>query len=328
MTRIGLMTSGGDAPGMNAAVRAVVRSGTALGWTMFGICRGYRGLIEADLVELDNRAVGGIIERGGTMLLTARSPEFMQPEGQQRALEVCREYALDGIVVIGGNGSLRGARWLSEHGVPTIGVPASIDNDIPRTRMAIGVDSALNTVVDCLNRLRDTAIAHERAFVVEVMGRHSGYIALMSGLAGGAEIILLPEHPVSLERVGEQVSKGIQMGKRHSILVVAEGFAPVGDAANGSPGQRIAEYLTTAQIAETRLTILGHLQRGGSPTALDRILACRFSDAAVQAFDDGFRAHMIAWTGSEMVPLPLDVLDDACENVEPALLELADTVAH
>jgi len=326
---MGLMTSGGDAPGMNAAVRAVVRCGTASGWTMLGICRGYRGLIEGDVLELDNRAVGGIIERGGTILRTARSPKFLQPSGQQQALDVCRDFKLDGIFVIGGNGSLRGARWLSENGIPTIGIPASIDNDIPQTRMAIGVDSALNTVVECLNRLRDTAVAHERAFVVEVMGRHSGYIALMSGLAGGAEIILLPENPCSLASIGMRVREGIQKGKTHSILVVAEGFTPEGiETRPNSPGQTISDYLRAHRIAETRLTILGHLQRGGSPTAFDRVLACRFAEAAVREFAAGHQAIMIAWTGCEMVPVSLDMLDSPCDNVEPALLELADTVAH
>ncbi|MCK5247186.1 6-phosphofructokinase, partial [Candidatus Bipolaricaulota bacterium] len=171
MTRIGVLTSGGDAPGMNAAIRSVVRCGTDVGFVLLGISRGYAGLIDGDISPLDNRAVGGIIERGGTMLRTARSKAFRTGDGQQEALSTIREHALDGLIVIGGNGSLRGAQWLSENGVPTVGVPASIDNDIPGSVMAIGVDSALNTVVECLNRIRDTAIAHERAFVVEVMGR-------------------------------------------------------------------------------------------------------------------------------------------------------------
>ncbi len=329
MPRIGVLTSGGDAPGMNAAIRATVRCGTDAGFTMLGIARGYAGLIEGDVLPLDNRAVGGIIERGGTMLRSARSPEFMESSGQQRALATLQQHSIDGLIVIGGNGSLRGAQWLNEQGVPTVGMPASIDNDIPGSRMAIGVDSALNTVVDCLNRLRDTAVAHERAFVVEVMGRKSGYIALMGGLAGGAEIILLPEHPVSLDRVADIVKRGLDLGKRHSIIVVAEGFSPKGSTmASVSPARAIATRLSELGLVETRLTILGHLQRGGSPTAFDRILASRFGRASVSAFLENDPAVMLSYDGCGIVPRPFSTLDAPCENVDQAILDLADTVAH
>lgn len=329
MTRIGVLTSGGDAPGMNAAIRAVVRCGTNAGLFLFGIRRGYAGLIDGDVFPLDNRAVGGIIERGGTMLRSARSQEFMTATGREKALAVAREHTLDGLIVIGGNGSLRGAQWLSESGVPTVGVPSSIDNDIPGTTMAIGVDSALNTVVECLNRIRDTAVAHERAFVVEVMGRKSGYIALMGGLAGGAEIVLLPEMPISLEDIARNVQDGLALGKRHSIIVVAEGFAPT-DAKrhSGSSGQTVCSHLETVGTLETRLTILGHLQRGGSPSAFDRILASRFGEAAIHALADNGTGIMLSYDGRDIVGIPYSTLDEPCRNVDPEILKLMDTVAH
>jgi 6-phosphofructokinase 1 len=296
---------------------------------MFGIDRGYAGLVDGEVRPLDNRAVGGIIERGGTMLHTARSMAFMRADGQQKALATVKEHSLDGLIVIGGNGSLRGAQWLSENGVPTIGVPASIDNDIPMSRMAIGVDTALNTVVECLNRLRDTAIAHERAFVVEVMGRESGYIALMGGLAGGAEIILLPEIPISLDEIAEAVQSGIQLGKRHSIIVVAEGFMPPGSEPTSiSAARRICNRLEDLNSLETRLTILGHLQRGGSPTAFDRILANRFGQAAVKAFAEGTTSAMLIHDGATIQAVPYATLDKPCRNVDPKLLELSVTVAQ
>ncbi|MBU1048638.1 6-phosphofructokinase [Candidatus Bipolaricaulota bacterium] len=329
MARIGVLTSGGDAPGMNAAIRSVVRCGTHRGFNMFGIDRGYAGLIDGDMVALDNRAVGGIIERGGTMLRTARSQEFRTSDGQQRALTAIRDHALDGLIVIGGNGSLRGAQWLSEHGVPTVGIPASIDNDIPGSSMAIGVDSALNTVVECLDRIRDTAISHQRAFVVEVMGRESGYIALMGGLAGGAEIILLPELPVSLADIARSVRDGNSLGKRHSILVVAEGFRPSDTLPHlGSSARAICNHLDALGDVESRLTILGHLQRGGSPTAFDRILASRFGEAAIQSFASVAPSAMMSYDGQGIVPIPFTALDEPCTNVNPNILKLADIVAH
>jgi 6-phosphofructokinase 1 len=329
MTRIGVMTSGGDAPGMNAAIRSAIRCGTDLGFTLVGIERGYAGLIEGEVIPLDNRAVGGIIERGGTMLRSARSQAFRTPAGQEQALSTIRDHALDGLVVIGGNGSLRGAQWLSEHGVPTVGIPASIDNDIPRSTMAIGVDSALNTVVYCLNNIRDTAIAHERAFVVEVMGRESGYIALMGGLAGGAEIILLPKMPISLGDIARSVQDGLALGKSHSIIVVAEGFNPTGTSPqSGSSARKICDHLDALGNVESRLTILGHLQRGGSPTAFDRILASRFGAAAMQAFAADKPSAIMVYDGLNIVPVPYVILDEPCDNVDPEILKLADIVAH
>jgi len=296
---------------------------------MFGIERGYAGLIDGDVIALDNRAVGGIIERGGTMLRTARSKAFRTPEGQQQALTTIREHALDALIVIGGNGSLRGAQWLSEHGVRTIGIPASIDNDVPRSSMAIGVDTALNTVVECLDRIRDTAISHQRAFVVEVMGRESGYIALMGGLAGGAEIILLPELPVSLEDIALSVRGGLDLGKRHSIIVVAEGFrASDWGPELASTARAICNHLDELGDLESRITILGHLQRGGSPTAFDRLLASRFGEAAIHALVEGSPSAILCYDGHDIVPLPYSTLDEPCLNVNEEILKLADIVAH
>lgn len=327
--RIGVLTSGGDAPGMNAAIRAAVRCGTERGVRMFGVHRGFDGLIEGDVVPLDNRAVGGIIERGGTILRTARSPTFLSHEGQSAALDTICSSGLDGLIIVGGNGSLAGADWLHKHGVRAVGIPASIDNDVPGTDMAIGVDSALNTVVECLNRIRDTAIAHERAFVVEVMGRTSGYIALMGGLAGGAEVVLLPEIPGSLGDIVQAVSNGVHKGKRHSILVVAEGFVPTDKPFGGrSPGPVIADALERDGTVETRLTILGHLQRGGSPTAYDRILACRFGQAAVSQLADGGGGVMTGLVGGKILPVALSALGEECHNVDLDLYRLVNVLAH
>lgn len=327
--RIAVLTSGGDAPGMNAAIRAIVRCGTERGAEMVGIQRGFNGLIHGEFEPLDNRAVGGIIERGGTMLRSGRSAAFLSSDGQGKALdEACRD-GLDGLIVIGGNGSLRGARWLEDNGLPTVGIPASIDNDIPRTEMSIGVDTAVNTVVEALDRLRDTAVAHDRAFVVEVMGRRSGYIALTGGLAGGAEFILPPETSISLSDVVKGVCDGVRRGKRHSIIVVAEGFAP-SDCPDPkpSPGRLVADALRSEGTVDTRLTILGHLQRGGSPSASDRILACRFADRAVARLAGGEHGIYMGLVGREIGPIPFDAIEEECENVDLRLLRLAEVLAH
>jgi 6-phosphofructokinase 1 len=262
------------------------------------------------------------------MLRTARSSAFLTAEGQRQALETIRAERITSLLVIGGNGSFRGAKWLADQGVPTIGIPASIDNDVPGTAMAIGVDTALNTVVECLNRIRDTALAHERAFVVEVMGRKSGYIALMGGLAGGAEIILPPEVPASLEEVAERVVAGIRKGKHHSIIIVAEGFVPTDEElGERSPGRTVAAYLERAGTIETRLTILGHLLRGGSPTAFDRLLASRFAEAAVELVADGKQALMTGLVDGRIEALPLDTIEEECLNVDRELLKLSDLIA-
>jgi len=327
--RLGILTSGGDSPGMNAAVRAAARCATAHGQEMLGIKHGYVGLIAGDVIPLDNRAVGGIIERGGTFLGSARSKEFMEPDGQQRALRSIEAVGLDGLIVIGGNGSLAGARWLQENGVPTVGIPASIDNDVYGSAMSIGVDTALNTVVECLDRIRDTAISHDRAFVVEVMGRKSGYIALMGGLAGGAELVLVPEFPVSLEQVSEHVLAGLRKGKHHSIIVVAEGFAAAGSShVKKASGRILSDFLEQTGVIETRLSILGHLQRGGSPSAFDRILASRLGNAAVHMLADGESGVMVALTGQEVTTLGLSQIALPAKNFNPEIYDLAYEIAN
>ncbi len=327
--RLGIITSGGDAPGMNAAIRAAVRCGTGYGQDMVGIEHGYGGLIAGDMIPLDNRAVGGIIEHGGTFLGSGRSEEFMTPAGQQRALDSVESANLDGLIVIGGDGSLAGARWLHDSGVPSVGIPASIDNDIYGSTMAIGVDTALNTVVQCLDRLRDTAISHNRVFVVEVMGRESGYIALMGGLAGGAELVLVPEFPVSLEQVSEKVLAGIKKGKHHSIIVVAEGFRSTeGNQDADCASRNISEFLKRTCNVEIRLSILGHLQRGGSPSAFDRILGSRLGNAAVSMLADGKSGVMVALRGQELQNFSLSNIDLASENFDPDIYRLAYEIAN
>jgi len=330
MPRMGILTSGGDAPGMNSAVRAAVRSGLRRGYEIVGIRRGYAGLIEGDTVPLDSPAVSGIIDRGGTILLTARSAEFMTREGQKRALDTVASLRLDGLVVIGGNGSLKGARVLQSQGVPTVGVPASIDNDIYGTVMAIGVDTALNTVVESLARIRDTAFSHERAFIVEVMGRDSGYIALMGGLAGGAEVVLIPEVPMTLDEVAERVQERLRRGKRHSILVVAEGFAPDGEGPEtfAGAGQAVCTHLERTLTLETRLTILGHVQRGGSPTAFDRILASRLGEAAVRFLSEGKSGVMAALSCRDIVAIPLAEADRESGNVDLEVYRLVGELSR
>ncbi len=327
--RLGIITSGGDAPGMNAAIRAAVRCGTGYGQELVGIEHGYGGLIAGDMIPLDNRAVGGIIEHGGTFLGSGRSEEFMTSQGQQRALDSLESANLQGLIVIGGNGSLAGARWLQEQGVPCVGIPASIDNDIYGSAMAIGVDTALNTVLQCLDRLRDTAISHNRVFVVEVMGRESGYIALMGGLAGGAEIVLVPEFPVSLEQVSDNVLSGLKKGKHHSIIVIAEGFKPAdGKQEKDSVSRTISEFLERTCKVEVRLSILGHLQRGGSPSAFDRILGSRLGSAAVRMLADGKSGVMVALRGEELKSSPLSDIDLPGENFNPDIYQLAYEIAN
>lgn len=275
---IAVLTSGGDSQGMNAAVRAVVRSALYHGLEVYAIQRGYYGLIHGDIRQMDLRSVGDIIQRGGTILQTARCKEMMTPEGQQTAANNLRERGIDGLVVIGGDGSYQGADKLSQLGIKTMGLPGTIDNDISYTDFTIGFDTAVNIVVDAINKLRDTMSSHERASIVEVMGRHCGDIALYAGLASGAETILVPEVPFDLNEVANRMKDNFAHGKRHSIIVVAEG---VGN------GEEIAKAITDRNDIDARLTVLGHIQRGGTPTPNDRILASRLGDFAVRKLIEG-----------------------------------------
>ncbi len=279
MKRIGVLTSGGDAPGMNACVRAVVRSVLYHGIECYGIRRGYHGLITGDVVKLNEKAVSHIINRGGTILYTARSKEFMTEEGQKKAVVTCKFLGLDGIVIIGGDGSFRGAQALSRHGINVIGIPATIDNDISCTNYSIGFDTAANTAIEAIDKLRDTMQSHERCSVVEVMGRHHGYLAMYVGLAAGATAVLVPEHELDFERdVAEKIRRARLKGFTHYMIVVAEG---AGSAAE------IAAQIKSDLGLDPRVTVLGHIQRGGTPSARDRVNATKMGYLAVQLLMEG-----------------------------------------
>jgi 6-phosphofructokinase 1 len=316
MKRIAVMTSGGDAPGMNAAIRAVVRTSLDLNMEVVGVRQGYNGLLNGDFEQLTSVEVSGILQRGGTILQTARSEEFKTEMGQKRGLRKLNENKIDALIVIGGNGSLTGALRLHDMGFPVIGIPGSIDNDIFGTDMSIGVDSALNIILDALDRLRDTATSHQRAFLIETMGRNCGYLALMGGILGGAEIVLTPERPKTIEEVAEALEDAYLRGKTHAIAVVAEG-APVKTA-------DLMEYLNkTRSIGfEVRVTILGHIQRGGSPTAFDRLLATRMGVKAVQFLNEGQKGVMVALQGRKMETIPINEAISQIRPISDAYFEM------
>ena len=286
MKTIGVLTSGGDAPGMNAAVRAVVRTAIANGMTVKGIRRGYNGLMEGDIIDLGARDVSDIIQLGGTMLYSARSPLFKTEEGIAQAIENCRKHGIEGIAVIGGDGSFRGARDLSLRGIPCVGIPATIDNDIASTEYTIGFDTAMNTVIQMVDRLRDTCDSHARCSVVEVMGRHAGHIALRTGISVGATAILVPEHNNTVEDVIEKIEATRKLGKKHFIVMVAEGVGGV-DA--------MAKKIEEVTGIETRGTVLGHVQRGGSPTVRDRVIATQMGYEAVCLLKEGIGNRVVAY---------------------------------
>ncbi len=312
--RIGVLTSGGDAPGMNAAVRAVVRKGLYHDLEVVGIKHGYLGLIRGELETLDLGSVADIIQRGGTKLYTARCEEFKTPEGQASGAQVLRDNGIDALVVIGGDGSFRGARALSHLGVKTIGIPGTIDNDIPCTDYTIGFDTAVNTVIDAIDKIRDTATSHERTYVIEVMGRNAGDIAMIAGLAGGAESILIPEAPFDLDSVLEKLQHGVSRGKRHSIILVAEGVGH---------GMKIGEVIAERTGWEVRVTVLGHLQRGGSPTAFDRALASRMGAWAVDLLMQGQTSKMIGIKGNQLIATDIDEALATPRTVDLSIYDLA-----
>jgi 6-phosphofructokinase 1 len=297
--RIGVLTSGGDAPGMNPCIRAVARTALFNGREVVGIHEGYAGLLRGDMGPLDAREVGGIIQRGGTVLGTARSDEFRTEAGVDKALANLKKAGVDGLVVIGGDGSMRGARALAAKGLQVVGIPGSIDNDMWGTNMSIGVDTALNTICNAIDNLRDTASSHRRAFLIETMGRNCGYLAVMAGVIGGAEVVLIPESPVSIEEVAVKVEGAYKRGKTHSIVIVSEG-------ANVKTTE-LAKALDDLDVGfSTRITILGHIQRGGRPTAFDRLLASRMGVKAVDALLAGQTDVMMGLQGREVVPVPLE----------------------
>lgn len=292
MKTIGVLTSGGDAPGMNAAVRAVVRTAIANGMTVKGIRRGYNGLIEGDIIDLDVRSVSDIIHRGGTVLYTARSPKFKTEEGMNEAINNCKKFGIEGIVVIGGDGSYKGARDLSLHGIPCVGVPGTIDNDISSTQYTIGFDTAMNTAMEMVDKIRDTAQSHDRCSVVEVMGRRAGYIALQTGIAVGATAILVPEIETPIDDVVNKIIATQKTGKKHFIVVVAEGVGGV---------EKIAETIEEKTGIESRATVLGHVQRGGSPTVRDRVMATHMGYAAVKLLEKGIGNRVVAMQNGDIV---------------------------
>jgi 6-phosphofructokinase 1 len=319
MKRIGVLTSGGDAPGMNAAIRAVVRRGQSLGVEVVGVRRGYAGLISGDFIPLSLSSVGDIIHRGGTILHTARSERFRTPEGQVEALAQARSAGLEGLVVIGGDGSFRGAMALCERTFPCVGVTGTIDNDIYGTDLTVGFDTAVNTVLDAISKIRDTAASHDRTFVLEVMGRHSGWIALASGLAGGAESILIPEYPPDMQEVVSRLKRGFERGKRHSMIIVAEGAAG---------GFEVAERIKQMAGIDVRVTVLGHIQRGGSPTAVDAMLATRTGARAVELLTEGRSGVFAGLVNNEVVAVEFQVALSNPRPVPRELVELAEILAR
>jgi len=319
LKRIGVLTSGGDAPGMNCAIRAVVRKAIFFGLDVTGIQRGYSGLINGELREMNLSSVADIIHRGGTILRTARSETFRTPEGRAKAAEHLREMGVEGLVIIGGDGSFRGARLLSnEHGIKFIGVPGTIDNDIPCTDYCIGFDTAVNNVVDAINKIRDTATSHERTYVVEVMGRNSGFIALEAGLAGGAESILIPEMKTNLDDVIEKLYRGLQRGKLHSIIVVAEG---------AGSGIDVGNVIKEKTGLDTRVTILGHIQRGGTPTSFDRVIASRMGAMAVDLLIEGKDRKMVGVVSGELKDFDIDYALSREKTIDKSVYELAGILA-
>jgi 6-phosphofructokinase 1 len=318
--RIAVMTSGGDAPGMNAAIRAVVRAGIANNLEVYGIRRAFAGLVQGDFTLMDSRSVGGIIQRGGTILQTARFPEFSEDRHQRKAIRNLSERGIDGLVVVGGDGSLTGARTLHRRGVRVVGVPGSIDNDIWGTDSCIGVDTALNTILDAIDRLRDTASSHQRVFVVEVMGRRCGHLAMAAGLVSGAEVVLIPEHEITLAELDNDIEQAYLHGKAHGMIVVAEGA--------NLKAQEIVDHLTHSDIGfETRMIILGHVQRGGNPTAFDRLLATRFGVAAVRALLDGKSGVMTALQDTRMMLRELEEVIGKQRPINPDFVELGELLA-
>jgi 6-phosphofructokinase 1 len=317
MKRIAVLTSGGDAPGMNAAIRAVVRTAVSRGWDVLGVRNGYEGLINGIMSPLGTRDVGGIIQRGGTILGSARSPEFKTEKGQIQAIRALNEKGVDGLVVIGGNGSQTGAYALHKHGFPVVGVASTIDNDLFGSDITIGVDTALNIALEAIDRLKITASSHQRAFLVEVMGRNCGYLALMAAIAGGAEYVVLPEFESDPEDIATTLSEAYEKGKAHAIIVVAEGAKYNANALDA--------YFTEHKERlgfDLRVTILGHTQRGGTPGAYDRVFASRLGAAAVEQLDKGNFGVLAGQVKGEIVATPLEEVAGKSKPLDKKLLDL------
>ncbi|BAU29207.1 6-phosphofructokinase [Aneurinibacillus soli] len=318
MKRIAVLTSGGDAPGMNAAVRAVVRRGIACDMEVYGVYHGYAGLLDGQLALMNAGSVGDIIQRGGTILYTSRCDEFRTDAGQQKAIEQLKANEIEGLVVIGGDGSFRGAHKLTEKGFPTIGIPGTIDNDIPGTEMTLGFDTAVNTVIEAIDKIRDTATSHERTYVVEVMGRHRGDIALWAGLSGGAESILIPEIEHEMDEVIQRLMDGHRRGKKHSIIIVSEGVCSA---------SVIGDQIKEATGFDTRVTVLGHVQRGGSPSAYDRMLGSRFGARAVDLLQKGEAGRMVGIQQNRIVAVTFDDVFNGVLKTDNEMYELSKSLS-
>lgn len=319
MNRIGVMTSGGDCPGMNAAIRSVVRTGIANGIEVFGIEQGYKGLIDGKIKLLESKDVANMISRGGTFLKSARCMEFKTPEGQQAAVQQLQLHGIEGLVVIGGDGSLTGARILHEkYGIKVIGLPGSIDNDIYGTSISIGVDTALNTICRAVDMINETASSHDRTFLIEVMGRNCGYLALMSAIATGAEAVVIPEVPYNIENIINKIKVRYIEGKSRSIVIVAEGAGSAYDI--GKAFQLIGGF-------DTRITVLGHLQRGGAPSVFDRTLATRLGSAAVKGLIEGRSGVMAGLGGREIVFTPLEEVLTKKRELDATMIKIAEELS-
>jgi 6-phosphofructokinase 1 len=318
---IGVLTSGGDAPGMNPCIRAVVRAGQANGYKVMGVENGFDGLIRGAFRPLGARDVGGILQRGGTILQTARSDQFMEERWRLEAIRKINNAQIDALVIIGGDGSQKGAQALVERGIPVVGVPASIDNNIYGTDMCIGVDTALNTIVDAIDKLRDTASSLNRAFIIETVGRESGYLAVQAGIVTGAEMVLVPEVETPVERVAQTIEGAYRRGKTHCIVVMAEGAKP---GAN-----ELAEELNSLEVGfSTRVTILGHIQRGGKPSAFDRMLASRFGNKAVELLHTGQFGVMTGLAGREIQAVPFSEVNTNKKQLPMEYYQMANILAQ
>jgi 6-phosphofructokinase 1 len=318
MEKIAVLTSGGDAPGMNAAIRAVVRTGIAQGWEVFGVNHGYAGLISGEMQALGPRDVGGIIQLGGTILGSARCPEFITVEGRTKALQSLNRQGIEALVVIGGNGSQAGAYAFSQMGFPVVGVASTIDNDLYGSEITIGVDTALNVALEAIDRLKVTASSHQRAFIIEVMGRECGYLALMAGIAGGAEAIVIPEVKIDPEELAQELRSAYERGKPHALVVVAEG-------ANYN-AQSLEQYFKKHRERlgfDLRVTILGHVQRGGAPGAYDRLLATRLGAAATDCLQAGEQGVLVGLMSGKITTTPLTQVMANMKKVDLDLLKLA-----
>lgn len=322
--KIGVLTSGGDAPGMNSAVRAVVRCGLANGFEMIGVRRGYHGLLRSEFVEMKSSSVSNFNQRGGTVLQTARSKQFATPEGIELAVANAKEAGIDAMVVIGGDGSFRGAQKLTASGLPTIGIPATIDNDIACTDYTLGFDTAMNTAMECIDKIKDTAASHERCSIAEVMGRGAGYIALEVGIATGAEVIIIPEKDadtsksVLIDRIVAKITDGEKVGKKHHIVVIAEGVG-------GS--YEIAKAVEERTGIETRATILGHIQRGGSPSIHDRFIAAQMGSKAIELLKQGKSNRVVIIKGDQICDLDINEGLSMKKLISEDIYNLADTLS-